>query len=237
MSRMAAAVRIDVALQARNNLYAIGIALAVVLGAVGRYVFPDEVRPIVVPSFYLLFIGGSTYMFVAAMILFERAEGTLAAIRVSPLRLDEYLASKVVTLTTFALAESLIVLLIAFGAGGFHIVPLVVGVLALGAFNTLVGIAQVARHRTVTDFLIPGAMLVMLILQLPIFHFLGMWTGPVWYLIPTRAPLLIIEGAFRPLTGPEWGYAIAYSAVWLLGAARLARSQFVRHLVMGGRET
>jgi fluoroquinolone transport system permease protein len=234
---MTAAIRLNVTLQARNNLYAIGIALALVLGAIGRYVFPYEVRPIVIPAFYLLFIGGSTYMFVAAMILFERAEGTLDAVRVSPLRLDEYLASKIVTLTTFALVESLIVLLIAFGADGFDVLPLIGGILALGAFNTLVGIAQVAGHRTVTDFLIPGAMIAMLVLQLPIFHFLGMWAGPAWYLIPTRAPLLIIEGAFRPLSGLEWGYAVGYSAMWLVVAGRLARSRFVRHVVMCGRET
>lgn len=234
MTRLAAALRLDVRLQARNNLYVIGISLALVLGVVGRFVFPRQALPVVVPAFYLLFIGGSTFMFVASMILFERAEGTLDAIRASPLRVGEYLASKVATLTTFALIESLVVLLLAGGPSGFDPIPLVLGVLALGSFNTMVGIAQVARHRTVTDFLLPGAMIVMLLLQLPIFHFLGLWPGPISYLIPTRAPLLVIEGAFRELSGAEWSYAIGYSAAWLGTAAWLAKRQFVRHLAPGG---
>jgi len=237
VTRLAAEIRLDMMVQARNRLYVIGVALALVLGAVGRWVFPAAALPLAISAFYLLFIGGSTYMFVASMILFERSEGTLEAIRVSPLRLGEYLLSKVTTLSAFALLESLIVLFVAFGIGGYGIAPLVLGVLLLGAFNTLAGIAQVARHETVTDFLIPGAMMVMVVLQLPIFHLLGMWTGTLWYLIPTRAPLLIIEAAFRPLTGLEWAYAVAYSMLSLAAAAWLARRQFLLHLVMGGRDS
>lgn len=235
MIRLAAEIRQDVRVQARNRLYAIGIGLALILGAVGRYVFPEEALPVVIPAFYLLFIGGSTYMFVASMILLERGEGTLEALRVTPLRLEEYIASKVMTLTVFALIESLIVLFIAFGAGPYNLAALVIGVLLMGALNTLLGIAQVARHDQVTDFLIPGAMLVMMVLQLPLFHFLGTWTGDFWYVIPTRAPLLIVESAFRPLDTAQWVYGVGYSALWLGIAAVLARRQFVRHLVMGGR--
>ena len=235
MTRLAAALRLDARVQRRNRLYAIGITIALVLGAAGRWVFPSAALPVVIPAFYLLFVGGSTYMFVAAMILLERGEGTLDALRVTPLRTAEYLTSKVVTLSLFSLVEGLIVLLVAFGATGYSVAPLAVGLLLMGAFLTLVGIAQVVGHEKVTDFLIPGAMVVMLVFQLPLFHFLGMWQGAIWYAIPTRASLLIIEAAFRPLSAGEWTYALAYSVLAVVAAAALARRRFVLHVLRGGR--
>ena len=41
----------------------------------------------------------------------------------------------------------------------------------MGAMNTLFGVAQVAKHETVTDFLVPGAMTVSVILQVVYFRY------------------------------------------------------------------
>ncbi len=235
MTRLVAEMVLDVRLQVRNRLYAIGIAMAVLLGLAGRYAFPAEALPAALPAFFLLFLGGSTYMFVAAMIMLERGDRTLEAVRITPLRLDEYLTSKVVTLTTFALLESAIIVVIAYGPIDFDLPTLLVGTALLGAINTLLGVAQAAKHETVTDFLFPGAVIVSLVLTLPLFHYLGMWTNPVWYLIPSRAPLALIAAAFGPIPRWEWIYGLAYSGVWLVIGGALARRQFTRHVVLGGR--
>lgn len=235
MTRLAAEVWLDVRLQARSRLYVIGIVLALLLGLAGRYFFPADALRVVIPAFYLLFLGGSTYAFVAAMLMLERGEGTLDAIRVTPLRIGEYIGSKVATLTAFSAVESLIILFVAGGGADVGFAVLLAGIALMGIFNTLVGIAQAARHDTVTDFLIPGALVVMTVLQLPLFHFLGTWTSPLFYLIPTRAPLVLIEAAFGPVPVWEWVYGLAYSGVAIAAAAFLARRQFIRHVVRGGR--
>jgi len=235
VTRLLAQMRLDVRLQVRNRLYTIGIAMAVLLGLAGRYAFPNEALGVALPAFFLLILGGSTYMFVAAMIMLERGDRTLEAVRITPLRLGEYMTSKVVTLTAFTLVESAIIVIIAWGVRDIAVLPFVVGIVLLGAINTLLGVAQVAKHETVTDFLVPGAMIVSLVLILPLFHFLGMWTSPFWYLIPTRAPLALITAAFGPIATGEWIYGLAYSGLWLLIAFLLARRQFTRHVVLGGR--
>lgn len=235
MNRLLRTLGLDVRLQARNSLYHIGVGLAVVLGVAGRSLFPHEAQKVALPAFFLLFLGGSTYIFVAGMILLEKGEGTLDALKVTPLRLREYVGSKVATLSAFAMVESVIVLLIAHGPRGFNPVALLVGIGAMSLLYTLIGVAQVARYDSVTDFLIPWAMVVMTVLQLPVFPLLGIWSSPIWYAIPTQAPLLIIEAAFRPIRAWEWVYAIGYGSLAIAASYRLARSQVARHLAMGRR--
>ena len=69
------------------------------IGVAGRSFFPHDSLPIVLPVFFLLFLGGSTYIFVAGMIILERGERTLDALAVTPLGFREYLGSKVATLS------------------------------------------------------------------------------------------------------------------------------------------
>lgn len=235
MSRWLPTLRLDIRLQARNKLYHIGIALAVLLGFGLRSLFPHEPLRLALPAFYLLILGGSTYIFVAGMVLLEWGEGTLDAQKVTPLRLREYLGSKTATLTGFSMVEGLIVLLIAYGIRDLRPIALLAGLGAMGALYTLIGLAQVARHESVTDFLIPGAIVGITVLQLPIFPLLGIWPSPIWYIIPTQAPLILIEAAFRPVAIWELVYAVGYGALALAVSYRLARAQFARHLDMGGR--
>jgi fluoroquinolone transport system permease protein len=232
MSRLAASLLLDTRLQGRNKLYHIGIALAIGLGVAGRSFFEREALGLVLPVFYLLFLGGTTYMFGASMLILERGERTLDAARVTPLRVSEYIASKVATLSAFALLESLIILFLALGATGFDLPLLIVGIVVMGVFYTLLGVAQVAPYDSVTDFLVPGAMVVMILLQLPLFHVIGVWPSPFWYIVPTLAPLVLMEGAFRPLATWEWIYALGYSALSITAAYRFARVRFAAHLGM-----
>lgn len=233
MRRLLSTIRLDVRLQARAKLYHIGLALAVVIGLAGRFFVSPEAMGRVLPVFFLLFLGSSTYIFGAGMVLLERGQGTLGAMRVTPIRSGEYLGSKILTLSTFALAESAVVLLIALGPTGFEPLLLVPGILAMAVFYTLVGLAQVASSDSVTDFLVPGAIVVSLILQSPLYPFLGLWQSPLWYVVPTYAPLTLLEAAFRPIEAWEWIYAIGYGLLAIIGCRWLVERRFARHVGIG----
>ena len=84
MSRLASVLRLDVRLQARSRLYAIGIVVSVLMGLAGRFLFEPNSARLVLPIFYLLGIGGTTFMFGSSMLLLEKSQGTLQALRVSP---------------------------------------------------------------------------------------------------------------------------------------------------------
>lgn len=230
MSRWRAALALDVRLQARSRLYAVGAVVAVLLGAGIRQFLAAGLAGRALPAFYLLALGGTTYMFGAGLVLMEKSEGTLQALRASPLRSREYLLAKVATLTGFAAVEAALVWAVAARGASVSLLPLAAGVLVLGAGYTLLGIGQVASHDSVTSFLFPGAMLVAGVLQLPFLFVLGVGPDLLWYAIPSHAPLLLMLGAFEPLARWQWIYAVAVSAAGLAAAWVFARARFRSHI-------
>ncbi|MGD8362229.1 MAG: hypothetical protein PVJ04_12455 [Gemmatimonadota bacterium] len=228
MSLISATLRLDVRIQARSRLYAIGIAVALVLGLVARYFFDDDHAGRVLASLYLLGVGGTTYIFGASLLLLEKSQGTLQALRATPLTSNAYLGSKAVTLTMFALVESVIIYVIGFPGADVSFWTLVLGVGSLGVAYTLVGMGQVAAHDSVTSFLMPGALIVGGILQLPFLYVLGVGPDGLWYAIPTQGPLLVMLGAFEPMEPWKWMYALGMSAAFVGVSAWWARHRLSR---------
>jgi fluoroquinolone transport system permease protein len=238
MKRLFATMKLDLMVQVRNRLYTIGIGvgLLVALG-VSQLAAPTQLWA-VVPTLMLLVVGGSTLLYVAGMILFEREEGTLHAVIVSPLRTTEYLGSKLIMLTALATLEALVMIGGALLIMRFSTVVtlpnlplLLLGTVAIGLLYTLVGIILIVRYRQITDFLVPVAGIAAL-LQLPFLYFLGWVEHPLFLLIPTSAPTMLMRGAYVGLAGWEWLYAVAYTVLLLVGLSFWAYRAFQRHIVM-----
>lgn len=231
MSQLFATLKLDVRLQARSKLYTIGIFVAMLLGLAGRFFVHADYAGRVLAVFYLAGLGGTTYMFCASLVLLEKSQGTLQALRTSPLTSTAYIASKVVTLTSFAVLESAIVYAVAFFGVPLNPVPMITGVVLLGVLYTLVALGQVASHDSVTAFLFPGAMCVVLLMQLPMFHVIA-GPFPPWYLIPTQGPLLLMLGATQTLDVWQWLYAIVVSFVSIVLAFQWTKRRFARFLAL-----
>ncbi len=230
-ARLGATVALDIRLQARNYLYSIGVGVAVCLGLAARFFLEMPTVAALLPGLWLGAIGSTTFMFVAGMILLEKSERTVDALVVTPLPVTTYLTSKVVTLTGFAAIESLIVLVVAHGLAQVRLVPLLLGITFLGVMYTLAGIAQVASQASVTDFLVPGGIVALTILQIPFLDAFGFWSHPALYVIPTQATVVLMKGAFAGMEPWQWFYGIGYSLVSIVGASWLARRRFQRHMV------
>ena len=231
MSRFSATLSLDVRIQSRSKLYTIGIAVAVLLGVAGRLVFDPVYAGKLLPVFYLLGIGTTTYLFGASFLLYDRSQGTLQALRVTPLTSNAYINSKVITLTTFATIECALVYLIGFFPAPMNPAPVLVGVVFLGLFYTFLGLGQAASHDSLFSFLIPGAMLVSLILQLPFLYVLDI--KPVfWHLVPTQAPLLLMLAGSESLPAWQWVYGFAVSITSILVLERWARRRFARFVAL-----
>ena len=238
MTRLGATIKTDVVVQVRNKLYAIGIGVGALLAVLLAWLAGADHLPSVVPATLLLFVGGTTLLYVAGMIIFERDEGTLHAVIVSPLRTLEYLWSKIITLSLLATLESVtmvggaMLILSRFGAVPWPNVPLLlIGILTIGVIYTLMGIVLIVRYQKITDFLIPMAAIVS-VLQLPFLHFLGLVEHPVFLIIPTSAPTMLMQGAFMPLAPWEWGYGVVYTVAMIGGFAVWAYRAFNKHIIM-----
>ena len=122
----------------------------------------------------------NTFYFVSGLLLLERGEGTFAAQSVTPLRTDEYLASKVLTLTALSLAESL---LIATAVAGFdgRLVVMALGIALAAVLFCLSGVALIVHYESINEFILPSV-LYTAILSLPVLGYFGVGARE-WYLL------------------------------------------------------
>ena len=234
MTRLAATMACDIRLQIRNGFYwAVAFVLAVLLIILSQ--LPDVPLGPVLPPLILGNLATATFFFMAALILLEKAEGTLEAQIVTPLTVSEYLISKLATLTALSVAESLFIIVIAHGLD-FRLGPVLIGIVLASLLYCLAGFTVVVRYDTINELLFPSIVWVTAF-SLPILQYAGMWTTPLMYLHPFQAPLVLLKGGFVPLATWEWAYGIGYSALWIVAAFAWSRFGFQRFVVAvaGGR--
>ncbi len=230
MSRLATAIRGDFLLQWRFGLVAAGVVVLVTFSVL---VWPLDLSAMgfAVPTFVLGNLTVTAFFFAAAMVLFEKDDGTLEALVVTPLRTGEYLASKVFTLTMLALVETVLIVAIAY-PGPIALLPLVTGIIASSVAYVLFGFAVVVRYDSITALLFPAVGLNVL-WQIPVLASLGIVEHPILYAHPVRAMLVWIEAAIRPLSAIEWVYAVGYCGLTIAVLYRIAQRAFVRFVIRG----
>ena len=228
MTRLLRTLRWDILFQWRYGLYlATAVSTVVVLIIVKQ--LPASVLDLGLPFVMFSDLALVGFYFIAALVLFEKAEGTLLALVVSPLRFGEYLASKLTTLTALAVVISLLVTLICYGPG-FNWLLLIAAVALLSCFGLLVGLIAVAPHDTISAFFLP-AQVYSLLMAVPLVPFVGFFEHPVFYLWPTLGSLLLLRAAFVPAAVWQIGYGIVYQLVWIVLLAWVARRRFDRYVV------
>jgi fluoroquinolone transport system permease protein len=223
VKRAFAAIRCDVAVQARHGFYLVSALLAPLLGWL-LGLLPAERLDLgmALPAAMAFNLLVTTFFFVGALVLLEKAQGSLLALATSPLRPREWLASKVVTLTLLGLAESLAVIAIAFGPDS--VTPgLVAGGAILAVLYVLFGFVTIARYERFNDWILP-AVGVTIVAFLPLLHVFGVATSPAWWLHPAFAPLRLMQ---EPLGADVWAWGLAGSAGWLAIATWWARRVYV----------
>jgi fluoroquinolone transport system permease protein len=210
-ARLWAAARNDARLQWRQGFYAAYVLLTT-LYILALRLMPSRWYPRIVP--FLVFSDPAVFGFFAAgaLVILERDDGMMQTLFVTPLGIGEYVAAKVLSLTTLAVVTSLA---IAAGAVGtdFDILLLAIGVALTAVLLIQIGLALAARFATINRFMLGGSAATF-ILAAPLLAFSGL-VGSSWVVVlPTHASLVLIGGAFAER---EPGIvAVASSIVWLL---------------------
>jgi len=231
VSRFVSAVRLSLLLQLRYGfLYA--AAFVGVLYAALLVPLPGAVLEVAAPLVVFAELAVVGYYFIAGMVLFEKAERTLYALTVTPLRLSEYLGSRLATLTLLASVLSLAVVTVVYGFD-FDAALLLTGVVLLSLISLLAGFVSVLPFDSVTRYLIPSQ-IPMFVMALPLVPFLGLWQSPLFYLAPTHGALILLGAAFGT-PAPVWQilYAVLYGMLCILVLYLAARLLFYRYVVRG----
>jgi fluoroquinolone transport system permease protein len=228
MYRLATTIRCDVTLQFRNGFYAatafVTILWALFLLQIGALDLRWLLPPLVVGN---LMVG--TFAFIGGLVLLERGEGSLTAQVVTPLRIGEYLTSKVLTLTILAGVETFIIVLLLAG-WRFNALLLAAGTVLAAAIYGLAGFIAVARYDSINEYLLPSGMYVA-VLWIPLIAYIGQWQPWILYLHPLAAPLLLVEAAFATVAAWQIAYAIGYSLAWVILLYLASRSAFRRWVI------
>jgi fluoroquinolone transport system permease protein len=211
VTRLGATLAADVRVQLRNGFY-LATAFAVACSIALLRWLPSATAALLLPVVLLENVLMNTFYFVSALVLLEQGEGTLAAQGVTPLRVEEYLGSKLLTLTALSLVEGT---LLAGAVAGFdvRILGLSVGIVLAAVLFCLTGVALIARYESINEFLMPSVLYTAL-LSLPVLGYLGVGTR-AWYLPhPIQGPLELMR--LQPLRLGAWAYAVLYPLLWIV---------------------
>jgi fluoroquinolone transport system permease protein len=183
----------------------------------------------------ILTIDTATFgsFFIAALGLFERGEGALAALTVSPLRFGEYLGAKVAILTGLSVVSAVPIALAA-GHGPASLGPVLLGVVLLAALFLVLDFALVVRQRSLTGFLTVAPFVLVPFIAAPLAHLTGVLDHPLLYVVPTTGAVDVIRADIDPVRTVA---ALGYLVVSIAAATWLARRRFTRDLAGGNRPT
>ena len=174
------------------------------------------------PIFVVLLFFDATLMsmlLVGVTMFFEKQEGTIKSLLVSPIERREYVGAK--TLGNSLLNVQTLVILYAY-AWAFRAIDLNVGVLlaaviVVGFFHALLGFVLMYRSRDFTD-LLTGVLVYSFVLTIPVvLDQVGLIQHRVleglMYLLPTKASMTLISAASESFPAWEMVYAAGYLLV------------------------
>jgi fluoroquinolone transport system permease protein len=228
MKRLWATIICDIRLQTRNGFY-YAAAFVAAFWAVALSRIPPDLLTLWMPVFVLSNMLINTFYFMAGLVLLEKAEGTLVAQSVTPLRSSEYLLSKVITLTFLSVCESFVIVIFGYGAA-FNAVVFLFGVICSATLFALTGFLVVIRYASVNEFLFPSFLFTLLFVP-PFLSYFGLLETGLIYLHPIQGPLLLTQAAFGNIAGWQALYSISYSIV-ALGIVVVLSQRALKHFVI-----
>lgn len=228
MKRLIATVVCDARLQIRNGFYYAAAFVAIFWTLALSRIPPDRLT-LWMPVFILSNLLINTFYFMAGLVLLEKAEGTLMAQSVTPLRTWEYLVSKVATLGFVSVCESFVIVLFGYGTA-FEPMAFLLGVISSAVIFALVGFLVVIRYDSINEFLFPSFLFTLLFVP-PFLSYFGLIGSWLIYLHPIQGSLLLTQAAFERIENWQWLYSLVYSILWIGVVLFFSRRMFERFVI------
>ncbi len=172
-------------------------------------------------------------MFVGALVLFEKTENTLQALITTPIKINTYFLSKIISLTILSLATGTVFLLLTQGID-FNIAFYLTGLTLTSILLVLIGFIFVSRCNSLNEYLLMIMLSFIVLFLPPLLHISKIYENTLFYLWPTQASFLLLKGTFTEIPLTDTIYAIPYLLVWILACYYLAKKAFYTHIVQGG---
>ncbi len=165
------------------------------------YFTPKSLAPMILPISFITDFGVTSFIFVSAMIFFEKGEGTIYAIVTSPIKVSEYIKSKIISLSF-----TIMFLGFALAIGGAYFkdietnyIYVFLGAILTCSFFILLGIISSTYFKSFTDVLLPMSLL-LFILFIPFLNIFNIealsFMNYIYWIWPTHHMIKIIQGVY-----------------------------------------
>jgi len=177
-------------------------------------------------------------LFVGALVLFEKSENVLQALVVTPMKTNDYLLSKIISLTILSIisAALFMALMAIFNGTSFNILFLVLSIILTSVMLILLGFLIVSGVNSINGYLMIMAIAFIGLTFPPMVHLFGLYESPIFYVWPTQASFILFDGVFNAASLNIWeiAYGIGYQILWIALFFILARKAFYKHIVLKG---
>ncbi|HVH98005.1 MAG TPA: hypothetical protein VM869_04825 [Enhygromyxa sp.] len=170
------------------------------------------------------------FFFIGGLMLLERGDGTLPGNLASPLRIDEWMAAKLASLTLLGVIASFAIALPL--ASTLRPGWLLLAIVATSSCFVVIGIVAGTRFTTVNRYLIGGGLATTPLL-LPMLAPLGVFDTAVFHLLPTGAAFDLLELGLGRRTPSAWigARALLVLFLWTAGVWAWARAWMRRYVI------
>lgn len=206
--RLSSALKTDIRFQLKQGIYAIYLIVTffylVVISAL-----PETLHSIIVP--FMVFSDPSIvgFFFIGGVIMLEKTQGIFTYLSITPLRLSEYILSKLLSYSFLAeIAGFAIVITVYENPVNWPV--LFIGILLTSVFFTLLGFLAVTNCKTMNQYFLRMVPYI-LIGVLPCLGMLKSSTS-LLHIFPSLTALELVYGAFHTLDITK---IIVYSAYTL----------------------
>ncbi|MEJ6951555.1 fluoroquinolone export ABC transporter permease subunit [Natronospora cellulosivora (SeqCode)] len=228
--RILQALKQDLKYQFRHGFYYAYIFVSLIYIAIIFFV-PSDYRALVAGIIVFSDPAMLGFFFIGAIVLLEKGENIFEGLFVTPLKVNEFLAARVLSLCILALFTAFIIGIIAIGFN-FNYLLLFAALFLTSIIFTLLGVTLAVRVKTVNEFLI-YSIFYSVIIAVPILEFVNIYENIIFYIWPTRASLLLILGSFTRNTELlEILFSIFVLILWTIIAYKWAYTCFYTYIIL-----
>ena len=227
--RLLNTIRYDILFQFRHGFYYAYIFVTVIY-VLSLLNIKEGVRSTVTTIVLFTDTAMLGFFFIGAIVLLEKGQNIFEALFVTPLRIIEYLLSKVISLMFISLISALIIVLLTQrNFNNFYL--FLIGFVFSTSFYTLFGFIFACYAKSVNDYF-AKAVAFGLFMSLPVVDFLNIFKTPLFYFFPTKATFILIDILFVEYHSVEIVYAFCCLSLWLIAASVIAVKVFHKKIIL-----
>lgn len=226
MSALAHLLRCDFAIQTRHGFW-LAAAFALTPWVVILLLLSREQSTFLLPLLIFGEISTAGPLFMAGSYFFDKRDGSLQAISVTPIRTWQWIAAKLISLSAIGTAMCVTLVLV----GAWDEVAwgrVLIGIVCVNLLYSQCGFILAAPCDRFTDYFLYYVP-TFAILGIPALVFVDI-EHPLFWILPTQPTLVLIRSAFDNTSFPRFVGVLAIQLVWIASAHALCLRAFRRNI-------